>query len=257
MFKTAIATAILGLGVLGAYFVIQNTDINAELALKNETTNLPKNSPFVENLNNNPDPQKSDAVPASETVTISNNLTDNFINGLKQDIVQNNLDNNSGNLVVSDPDQITNELLTDAVKKFSAERSKSAVDESRIKISSDNSKNSIISYVNKFEEIISKSAQKIGTGAVPADPDPEELRPMLAGYDFAIESFYNTAVPSSALTFHKKEIEILFRKKRALEELINYKVDPLASILASKELSGIQNEFDSLTEQFNKFLKTI
>ncbi len=257
MFKTAIATAILGLGVLGAYFVIQNTGISAEPAPKNEAANLPKNSPFVENLSSGGISEKTTGVAELDKMTGKNNLTDDFINGLKRDITQNNLDNNSGNLVVSDPDQITNELLADAVEKFSAERSKSAVDESRIKIINDNSRNSIISYANRFEEIISKSAQKMGAGVVTADPDPEELKPMLAGYDFAIENFYNTPAPSSILAFHKKEIEILSRKKRALEEFMNYKTDPLASILASKELSGIQNEFDSLTEQFNKFLKTI
>ncbi len=254
MFKTAIATAILGLGITGAYFAIQNpinglrTDGNAA------ATNLPKTSPFVESLGSAVDSKIFPVASLSDPLISGENLTDNFINGLKQDIAENNLDNDSSNIVVSDPDEIAEKLLTDAVKKFDRKRSGSSVDESRIKISNDNSRESIIAYVNRFEEIIAKSSGKMGGVSLSENPNPEDLKYMIPGYDFAIASFYDTPAPSSILGFHKKEIELLSKKKMALEELANYQDDPVATILASQELSRIQDEFDDLGRRFIEFL---
>ena len=77
---------------------------------------------------------------------------------------------------------------------------------------------------------------------------------MIPGYDFAIASFYDPPAPASILGFHKKEIELLSKKKMALEELANYQDDPVATILASQELSRIQDEFDDLGRRFIEFL---
>ncbi len=253
MLKTAIATAILGLGVLGAYFVIQNTDINAELAPKNDSANLPKNSPFVENLANGVISEKTTGSAESNKIIGENNLTDDFINGLKQDIAQNNFDNTSSNLVVSDPNQITGELLNDAVKKFGAERLKPLIDESRIKVSHDNSQKAIENYINKFQEVIMSSAKEASLDKFNENSDPGDLSFLIPVYEKAIELYYKLPVPSSALAIHKKQMILLAEKLRAIRKISNYKDDPLSAILAAEEIKKIDQAFSDLSLKFGEF----
>ncbi len=98
-------------------------------------------------------------------------------------------------------------------------------DETKIKISKDNSKQAVRKYLQSFNAIIKSSfsfSDKLGKHIVRDAHrfgDFTEFDELISAYDKAINEFYGLAVPSGWAEMHKEEIKLLISTKKVYEAL--------------------------------------
>lgn len=251
MSKILLATAILGLGIAGAIFAVQQIELpeNSALTAPSENSNI-SNQPFVEKIVN----AKLTRIDSEE------NLTSTFNEVLAQKIAASNpngLEIISGKKSVKapDPDKLAEELILEAAKKFDPSKLSPVIKDSDLKISKDNSETAIKIYINEFQKIVMDAANQIPTEAVTDEPDLSQF-PILSGiYMNSVSKFYKLSVPESALTIHKKQITLLTKEAYIFSAIGNYKDDPLTTLLVSQELEKVELEFEEFAKEFNQFIK--
>ena len=157
-----------------------------------------------------------------------NNLTDKLMAAVGQKIFElnkNRQDNRKGLRVPKIAEfvpQFIEQNITNEDYNFSAEKD---FDETKIKISKDNSKKAIKKYLESFNSIIQNSfsfSNKLGKDIVRDAHrfgDFTEFDKLLSAYDNAINEFYGLAVPSSWAELHKEEIKLLISTKKVYEAL--------------------------------------
>ncbi|GEM_PF-2310532 len=246
MLKTAIATAILGLGITGAYFVINNTNISSKISSKEENNSNISTKPFVENLNSLS--SRSPYFP-----DLKNNRTDQYIGGIIEKIVMENPDISSmrqenGSLNIPDADLVASELLTKAQIKFSEENIIPIVSDGDLKIIENISLDNLDNYARKSDAISTKIF------ALPAPNNQTdldtELPKIIMGYQNAIAELYNLPVPKLMAGIHKTKISYLSAELVLLKRMLDMKQDPVSAILASRNFLDIENKFhEELTKQ--------
>jgi len=244
--KIIIAALILALSIAGAYFIILNYK-SSEPVNKNLTGEV---------LNNN-------LVGIEPVNSGSQNLTDLLTQKLEERIGEQNtggFQSVDGKTLISapDPKQLAEELIAEAEENFDASLLRGKVDESRLKISEDISKEAITKYFDSFSQIMIQ-ANKNTPAAI---DEPEKMTISDFGkirdiYKEAVNSFYNLSAPKSVLAIHKKEIELLSTKENIYSVIANAEEDPMTAFLAVDELLKIEQEFDKLKIDIGNFLKTV
>ncbi len=245
--KIIIAALILGLGLAAAYFIVSNY---------NSPKQIEQN--IAENPNNNP--VGIELITASSSVK---NLTDLLTQKIEEKITAQNSNGTqsvNGQTLISapDPKQLTEDLISEAQKNFDPNQLIGRVDDFRIKISEDTSKESISKYFNSFSQImISANANAPISMNQPEKMTVSDFSKIEKIYETAANNFYELPVPKSALDIHKKEIELLLTKKNIYGVMANSDSDPMTAFLAVDELLKLDQEFDKLKTDVGNFLKTI
>jgi len=193
------------------------------------------------------------------------NLTEFFIKNVGEDITKQgpggpaNIDgvSYSSYLSAPDPELTVEELIAEAAEKFDPETLRPTVNDTDLTIYGDNSKESLASYFNDFQKIISDASEEIPLEFVTGEITMEGMALVAEIYGKSIDKFYELPVPSSALSFHKRQIELLGVKKNIFETIINYQKDPITTVLAIQELEKNNREFEELAAQMSKFISEL
>lgn len=156
------------------------------------------------------------------------NLTDRLTAALAQKIIDINKDREDNKPGIRVPKisefvpRFIEENITKEEYDFSAGKD---FDETKIKISKDNSKKAVRKYLNGFKSIIDNSfsfSQKLIKEII-RDAHQSgnfgELDNLLLAYDYAINEFYALTVPSGWAELHKEEIKLLISTKKVIEAL--------------------------------------
>lgn len=251
MSKILLATAILGLGIAGALFAVQQIELpeNSSLTAQSENSNI-SDQPFVEKIADN----KLTDLGSAE------NLTTAFSQVLTQKIENNNpggpvLISGQKTVNVPDADSLAQELILEAAKKFDPSKLSPVIKDSDLKISNDNSKAAMMAYINSFQKLVLDSANRIPDAVLDDEPDLNQFSILANIYKDTTNDFYRLSVPSDALLIHKKQIELLTREAYIFAAIGNYKNDPLTTLLVSQELEKVNKEFNDFSAEFSQFIK--
>lgn len=246
--KSTVAVLILIIALTWAYLIISGSNSPEPI----------EKTVAIETTGNNP--VGIEPIAASDT---SKNLTDLLTKKLEERIGEQNINgfqSLDGKTLINapDPKKLTEELLSEAEKNFDANALRGIVEESRLKISEDISKESISKYFESFSQIMIQANKN----APASMSEPEKITISDFGkirdmYEAAANNFYGLATPKSALTIHKKEIELLLTKKNIYATMANAEEDPMTAFLAVDELLKIEQEFDKLKADIGIFLKTV
>lgn len=256
--KTLIGTAIISLGIAGLVFISKN-NVNL-LKTGNKTTqetlngnNPVSNQPFVEKL-----------LPSNKSNTsLEENLTELFAKNLGKIVLDNNpdgpanIDGKKG-LVVPEPESIAAELLAEAAQKFDPATLRPIIKDQDLKISEDNSKESLNNYILNFQKLVKDSAEKIPSSVYATNEDElslKDIQKLVEIYQESIKQFYKLSTPKSAIAIQKKQIELLTAKKNIFEKIVSYQQDPLIAILAAPELKRVDLDFSELSKNFLELIK--
>jgi len=253
MSKVLLAFAILGLGLTGAVFAVQNTKLAAsqESIIDVQNNNLVSGSPFVEKL----DASKGQLL-SGET-----SATDEFTNSLAKKIAEINpsgpqLNGDKKDITVPNPEQISADLILDAKKNFSLSKFIPVITDSEIKITADNTKNSFFIYMKKFDEMNAVLRDGINAGDPEKDFSQENITQNINHYNDAIKTMYALSVPKILSSFHKTEISYLRAELALLEKIKNAETDPMGALLAGENFQKLDDEFNvKMNEQLQLFLK--
>ena len=254
--KTIMVSLILGLGISAGVYLLSHQPYyqtpESDLYPKISNSQITQ-KPFVENLPTN----------SSETANAASpNLTETLFNKIGQKILDQNPNgpvNVNGEPSLNAPDAATlaQEMLQEATTKFNPESLTQTIDKSRILVSSGNSKEELIKYFNDFNQIMQNQSQylvkKLGDGA--NNLSLENLPDFINAYQNTVENFYKTSVPSKALSLHEEEIKLLETELNILKTMAGYGQDPVVAILAADQLPSLDEKFQELQKNLNKFIE--
>lgn len=252
MSRILLATAIVGLGISGALFAIQNINISdSQISiLDSGNNNLIAGGPFVEKISDS----------ENHLANAGGSITDEFAKNLAQKIVDANptgpqATDGKKDIVVPNPDQIALDLIIEAQKKFDLNNIIPTIKDSEIKIISDNSKDSVLAYTKKFDEI--NSAWHAGINDFDAQQEftQENLGQNISHYNEAIKQMYALSVPQILSSFHKTDISYLRAELVLLEKINDAANDPMGALLAGQNFQKLDDEFNTkINEQIQLFL---
>lgn len=262
---------IIGAGITGAYFIIQNpTPVNLTTISKNLNNYLKGNNPVANNpliARNSDDSSKSvfSGMPEETSNPSQLNLTQAMSKELAENLAKNNPqgpENIEGKkwLNVPDTEQLSEDLITKAAENFDPLAFRPVINDKDLKISSGNTKQNLTNYLSAFNKILRESALKISQPEKLEDIFSEEIfvqtiNSLINVHQFAFDEFIKLAAPSSILLIHKEEMELLGTKINIYKKILDYKTDPVTAILAGQESKNIDEEFKVLSEQIKDFIK--
>jgi hypothetical protein len=248
--KIIIIVLFLGLGLGGAYFIISNSKAPAPQA---QNSNL-------DIINNNPVGTEMVVAPASSSSTV--NLSEVIAKKIANEFV---VANPNGSITVSGknyvnvpkPEELTNDLLTEAQKNFDPNSLVPAIKDSDIKISEDNSKEALVNYFTSFNTIILSNGKNLPSNIISSDVNIQssDFLKLVDVYNSTIKDLYSLTVPRAALNIDKKEIELLTTEKNIYQNLANLNQDPLTANLSLNVLSNVYDGYDKLKVDINTLLK--
>lgn len=255
MIKNFLIAAMVGLGVAGAIFAIQNSAQSLAVQTQNtEQNNLVSNKPFIEQL-------KSRGLSGNLLLTAESsqeNVTKNFTKNLVKNIQEENptgptTDINGKGLNVPSPDQIALDLIIKAQSSFDPSKLKPAIKDNDLNISQDNSRDSLINYLKNLYKIMGDSGKLLTGDPAEKEMDMEEVNQFISMYEMAYKNLFPVNVPSSLLSIHKKELQLLGAKWATYTAIKNYEQDPLLAILVAQNLNQLDNEFADLNKEIKDF----
>ena len=271
MIRILLSSIILALGISGAAFAFKNID-NPLASIPDRTTEIKSNNKVDLNqpFKQAEKPLASASQSASDSKTEiptdssqnSGNLTDLFVQKIKNEILQNNPQGPStiggkSQIQVPDTEELTTNFINEAQAEFNIQDFIPEIKDGDLKISKNNTKEAFIEYGQKFDQIVED-------GKISEIPDPQKnndlsvLDTTIENYSNAIEKFYNLTVPELMAGIHKTEIQYLTAELKIMEKIKNYQNDPVSAMLAGQNFSEIEKEFQSrLSEQMQKFLKIV
>lgn len=241
MSKILLATAILGLGIAGAFFAVQNTQLSASPTsiIDSNNNNLITDGPFVEKIGDN----------LSQLTANGTNITDQFTNNLAKKIAEANPTGPKStdgikDIVVPNPDQIALDLLIEAQKNFDLKKFIPEIKNGDLKIDLNSTDKAMSLYVNDYVGIIKDSKGKM-VQILKGDFTEETLNNVIATYEKTIASLYNLTIPKLFLDFHKTEISYLSAELSLLKKIQDVNQDQVGALLASENLPALDKEFET------------
>lgn len=239
MFKTAIATAILGLGIAGAYFVIQTSNPAPKVGQKIGNNEVPSD-PFVEKVGSAP------AIAAAS----GENLTDKFLTKIGDDIKKNNpkvSTSADGKKAIAVPDvnALTDDLLSSAINSFNINKLYPEVSDADLNIQNNSDKSSLIKYSADLDKILSQENSLPTTGEI----NSEEvfngyISAGLPIYEKIYADFRKLPVPEKFSAYHKKELELIGAKINILRSLSAISKDPVTAIIMTTYAGQIETDLE-------------
>ncbi|TSC95827.1 MAG: hypothetical protein Athens071426_529 [Parcubacteria group bacterium Athens0714_26] len=269
MKKFIIVTAIIAAGIAGAYFIILNFSYQQTTAPKISfnTEEQPQNNAPAKDFSLSPiagEQQPDTTTNASQQPAEkqSNNLTELALKQITDSLAQNNpgglqtIDDQQW-IGVNDPDQLAQDIAANASGKFNINDLKPVIKDSDLNISSDNSKENLTNYFLSLNQIIRDSSKSI-----PPDIFTDTSKISLTTFNQlanAYQASFNRIIkletPSSLLSIHKKELELLGTEANIYKKIANQTTDPMTAILASQNLTDVNSEFTNLQKDVISFME--
>jgi hypothetical protein len=128
-----------------------------------------------------------------------------------------------------------------------------------LKITDDNSQQSILNYYENYKSIVSKYGVKMKMGdnlEMFVDTNNSDYLTLIPGYlQNMIGELKNLSVPSDFSLSHQDAINLFIMEKSIFDSLINVNDDPLKAASALMTMEELVNKFDDLDNSFVKVLK--
>ncbi|MDD5547936.1 MAG: hypothetical protein PHN74_03550 [Candidatus Pacebacteria bacterium] len=252
MTRLLIAATIIGVGLAGAFFVVQQS--STAVSLIPEINDSTKNNP-VENISLS-DPLKAFAESQAKNIPNITQLIYQEIGGDIADSNPNGVEITDGKKQINIPDaeKLATELVEKSTKEFDPASLKLSIKDDFLKISADNSKKALTDYLVSFNKIIAESNSKMPTGANFEANFPNIVSQLIEMHQYAFNEIIKLSVPSLLQPMHKKELELLGTKINIFRMMADYQKDPVSSILASQQIGSVDGEFSTLNENLKKFI---
>ncbi|MDD5430999.1 MAG: hypothetical protein PHP03_02130 [Candidatus Pacebacteria bacterium] len=255
--KNIFSIAIVFLGIIGAYFIVQQTKPTIpSVATNKPAINQKNNSVTGISLNSL---FSQGAIQPNGSQSEPQNLTAIFAAQIEKSIVENNP--NGAETIEGEkwlnsvnPDQLAADAIAEAVTSFNPDDLIPNIANSDIKVTSDNSKESLKNYFSALNGILSSE-----TTRMPTNPNLEAnftnvVKQAAAAYQIIFSEIKNLVVPSSLFAIHKEELTLLGARINILKIMQNYQTDPVKTILALKEANNLDLELLALQQEMKNFI---
>src|SRR3989344_4833286 len=169
LFRAVTITAIIGLGVVGAYLFLPKTSVDQSV-LSSGTTLIEQRiigaTPHVENVTGSPSAFTQSASETLAPNNLSSNLTDQFIEKIKADLIAKNANGpqsigNALGLLGTEPDDIAAQSLIEAGRLFDPSVLRPTINNSKLTITQDNNASAFTEYLIAFNSVLEATAKKI------------------------------------------------------------------------------------------------
>src|SRR3989344_4997576 len=169
LFRAVTITAIIGLGVVGAYLFLPKTSVDQSV-LSSGTTLIEQRiigaTPHVENVTGSPSAFTQSASETLAPNNLSSNLTDQFIEKIKADLIAKNANGpqsigNDLGLLGTEPDDIAAQSLIEAGRLFDPSVLRPTINNSKLTITQDNNASAFTEYLIAFTRHKSQYLQSI------------------------------------------------------------------------------------------------
>jgi len=227
-----------------------------------------------------PNDKKTDFAiqPRPEPKTINTqNLTQALANLLAKEVISENQNNfnANGKLVISKLPEIEPivEEMTKTIKNSDVLFIRTKIPISAVKTNSNNSKEALIDYFNKANEItvgnLKKFKLKKGEGGKiikeildsqdfsNLPQDFSEVDKIINYYKLTLSQLKELSVPSKLQEFHKEELTIIYISQKIFESLKLINEDPLRAIIAISQYNALLNKSLELQNKINKFIQNL
>jgi len=227
-----------------------------------------------------PNDKKTDFAiqPRPEPKTINTqNLTQALANLLAKEVISENQNNfnANGKIVISKLPEIK-PIVEEMIKTINNSdvlfiRTKIPV--SAVKTNSNNSKEALIDYFNKANEItvgnLKKFKLKKGEGRKiikeildsqdfsKLPQDFSKVDKIINYYKLTFSQLKELSAPSKLQEFHKEELTIIYISQKIFESLKLIKEDPLRTIIAISQYNALVNKSLELQNKINKFMQNL
>ncbi|HEY4500057.1 MAG TPA: hypothetical protein VJH70_02990 [Candidatus Paceibacterota bacterium] len=265
LIKLLTATAILGVAIASAYLLIP-TSVPGTPASANSNEIQQKiigGMPRIESLQNNSNLSATAQQIITSTPIGEQNLTNSLIQKIQESIREKNqsgpqIVGGQSTFTATAPDNLAQQALQEATTNLPENSFRPIINTNLFNIIFDNNPIAIRNYFDQFQSIISAAGAKI-PGIVLTDiqqiTNPEILVQLINAYRSAAEQLAPIDVPSSLISIHKKELELLGTQANLFERISNFEIDPAAAILAINELENVNEEFIDLGVEINALFK--
>ena len=266
MIRILLSSIILALGISGAAFAFKNID-NPLASAPKQTAEIKSNNKVDLNqpFKQAEKPLASASQSASDSKTEiptdssqnSGNLTDLFVQKIKNEILQNNPQGPStiggkSQIQVPDTEELTTNFINEAQAEFNIQDFIPEIKDGDLKIIKD-SPQKILNYGLQFDLIIKDAQSQIKDWE---NFDLENIKNMIEIYENSIRRFKELSTPESMADIQKTEIKYLTAELNLLKSVLNYGSDPITAALASQNFSVLEKEFNqTLMEEIDKFSK--
>jgi hypothetical protein len=213
-------------------------------------------APLKTEVAKTPELLKVEQLPAGSSIT-SDNLSAKFSAQVAKEIIEKNPEgpitqDDKRQITAIPPDQAIQNAIEEAIRDFDSNKLRAVVDNTRIVIQDDVSKESLREYFTKLNDILGKLTEV--RFATNTDPLPSDYQALASAYLQAEQDLYKVSVPRTALSFHTKQIAFLGTEKNILRIAANYENDPLQALLVLQFNSIIVNESRQLISEINAFI---
>jgi len=255
MFKKIFAIIILGIGVALSLFLIlgnsEGNNANQQLLLtpQNQKNSGSANLDFQKTASLAPLPLPADNQKQNPPNPISDNLTEALSQAYTQKIGE-IIQNSGGNLSSRN---ISNLDLSSLDNEIAKQKTNTNIDfyhyiEKDIKISSDNSSENQLKYIEALDKILKKYTALFQPGLSDAlnnffaENDPKLFNRIISAFPNLIKEVAALPAPDNLKDVHLQLLNV-FQKKLTLYKIIaNTKTDPLKSYVAIKQIPEVVNE---------------
>ncbi len=250
--KPLLVSAVLGLGIAGAYFAFNRSQ---QSITNNQTLPAPiiqdTKQPLVESVKLTP------TATASAEKTVTQTITETLAKTIA--------DKNPGGPETIDgkqwinalePDQAVATILAEAEKNFNIDTLRPFIDAKTISVSSDNSRLALNTYAESLNAAFTAGAQKASSVPV-ATTDNEMLKNfsyLADAYDLTFAQAKKITVPSSFLPLHQKQLGLVGLKANLYRAISDFEKDPVAALMAINALDATETEMNRITESMNQLL---
>ncbi len=198
-------------------------------------------------------------------INVPKNLTENFAAILTQEMIIKNPESKAGEtssepgLAMPDVNAMAEKFIADGLKQGNENILNIALPD--IKISSDNSKEAIKSYVIEAQKIIKGNLKGEPLLSILEEINKnngqglEKLFPVISAHETTANQLEKIPVPSDLEDLMAEEIRLLRITANVLRALTNVENDPLGTIVAAQQLGAVIQEWGELQVKFNNFTK--
>jgi hypothetical protein len=196
-------------------------------------------------------------VPTAGEGSEPNNLTDN----LTKDLTQNMMKINSDNYGTSTVRVPSSDSLSEMVNQSLNQNLRFPVfGDKDIRVGGDNSVNKQVEYINGVRKITEENFSGFKTSVLSAMKnffdrnDAAALTKYVAIAENQLGDLLSLEVPQQLKTWHLQSVNLWEKKIIVFRAILNMGSDPLKTILAMKEVDGINKETVNLQNVMNDFI---
>ncbi len=197
-------------------------------------------------------------------INVPENITESFTASLTQELISKNstpIVDSSGQSALAMPDvnAMAEKFIADGLKQGNENILNIAPPD--LKISSDNSKEAIISYSTEAQKIIKDNLKGEPLLSILEEINKnngqgvEKLLPVISAHETTANQLEKIPVPSDLESLMTEEIRLLRITANVLRALTNVENDPLGTMVAAQQLGAVIQEWGKLQVKFNDFTK--